>query len=490
MKPKKKNGDPTKADTTRLVNYSDNLVKALIDAGYVESERSPVLEIEKGREIADEEYVDVDDVIKGMVNYPWLAQDMVYLLPKDDYGSRSGYEFSQEQQKKIAEGLKPFVDFINKNLPEDLRYLREEITADFMNLLESSNKDFGEFDRDLGRLNSRLKDFIIPATEESERKGEAVPQFVSKAVDDYITVSRGVEYDTQAPRALALAGGADIEKIEQLENEGYEFGQQAIRYRTDLSRGLAKIGNIGVDLFNMLTSDTQTVDMGDRGVQTITNDSVERFDVPEGRIGEVQLYPNVKPYTRSRPFEREQTNFYEDQGDGFYTDREMDRVVNEEVPPSLFREGITPANRVAYWNPALKDLVDVYLYDSPEMKKAAGREEPKREEIKTQGGDDKLTRLKSVKVLKKKRGKMNPVRSLPARRIEPKYPEPEIKETSTNIPMGRPTVQIGKVAQDRKNARYGQVLDREYYWDNELKKYQMRPVDEERKGQPMIRASF
>ena len=55
---------------------------------------------------------------------------------------------------------------------------------------------------------------------------------------------------------------------------------------------------------------------------------------------------------------------------------------------------------------------------------------------------------------------------------------------------GRVTVQVGKLAQDQKNARYGQVLDKEYYWDNELKKWQMRPVDEERKGQPMIRASF
>jgi len=486
----KRNGDPTKADTTRLVNYSDDLVKALIDAGYVESERSPVLEVEKGKEITDEEYVDVDDVIKGMVNYPWLAQDMVTLLPKNEYGSRSGYEVSQEQQKKIAKGLKPFVDFISDNLPQDLQYLREEITSDFMNLIKSSEKDFGEFDRNLDRLDSRLKKFITYATGEAERKGEAVPQFVSKAVDDYRTVVKGMEYATQAPRALALAGGADLEKIEQLENEGYEFGQQAIRYRADIGRGLARLGNIGVDIFNRLTSDTQTVDMGDRGVQTITNDSIDRFDVPEGKIGEVQLYPNVKPYTRSRPFEREKTNFYEDQGDGFYTDREMDRVVNEDVPPSLFREGITPANKVTYWNPALKDLVDVYLYDSPEMKKAAGTEEPQREEVKGQGGDGKLTRLDPVKVLKKKRGKMNPVRSLPAREIETNYSEPEIKEPSTRIPTGRPTVQIGKVAQDRKNARYGQVLDREYYWDNELKKYQMRPVDEERKGQPMIRASF
>jgi len=486
----KRNGDPTKADTTRLVNYSDDLVKALIDAGYVESERSPVLEIDKRFKIADEEYVDVDDVIKGMVNYPWLAQDIAGLLPRDGYGSRSGYEFSQEQQKKIAGGLKPFVDFINNNLPQDLRYLREEITADFMRLLKSSNEDFGEFDRNLDRLNSRLKKFITYATDEAERKGEAVPQFISKAVDDYRTVVRGMEYATQAPRALALAGGADLEKIEQLENEGYEFGQQAVRYRTDLSRGLAKLGNIGVDIFNRLTSDTQTVDMGDRGVQTITNDSVERFDVPEGRIGEVQLYPNVKPYTTSRPFEREQTKFYEDQGGGFYTDREMDRVVNEEVPPSLFREGITPANKVTYWNPALKDLVDVYLYDSPEMKKAAGTEEPKPADTEQKVGEGKLTRLEPVKVLKKKREKMNPVRSLPARRIETNYSEPGIKEPSTRIPTGRPTVQIGKVAQDRKNARYGQVLDREYYWDNELKKYQMRPVDEERKGQPMIRASF
>ena len=69
--------------------------------------------------------------------------------------------------------------------------------------------------------------------------------------------------------------------------------------------------------------------------------------------------------------------------------------------------------------------------------------------------------------------------------IDTGYVQPEIIETPPN-PMltGRQAVQIGRVAQNRENARYGQVLDKEYYWDDDLKRWQMRPVDEERLGKP------
>lgn len=86
------------------------------------------------------------------------------------------------------------------------------------------------------------------------------------------------------------------------------------------------------------------------------------------------------------------------------------------------------------------------------------------------------------------------------KRIDSKYRQPEIIETPpTPMPTGRQAVQIGRVAQDRENARYGQVLDKEYYWDDDLKRWQMRPVDEERLGRPfpktdrkyrLIKASF
>ena len=84
--------------------------------------------------------------------------------------------------------------------------------------------------------------------------------------------------------------------------------------------------------------------------------------------------------------------------------------------------------------------------------------------------------------------------------IDTGYEQPEIIETPpTPVLTGRQAVQIGRVAQDRENARYGQVLDKEYYWDDDLKRWQMRPVDEERLGKPfpkddrkyrLIKASF
>lgn len=84
--------------------------------------------------------------------------------------------------------------------------------------------------------------------------------------------------------------------------------------------------------------------------------------------------------------------------------------------------------------------------------------------------------------------------------IKTSYEQPDIVETPpTPMLTGRQAVQIGRVAHDRDNARYGQVLDKEYYWDDDLKRWQMRPVDEERLGKPfpkddrkyrLIKASF
>jgi len=92
---------------------------------------------------------------------------------------------------------------------------------------------------------------------------------------------------------------------------------------------------------------------------------------------------------------------------------------------------------------------------------------------------------------KKSKERVGRAAPIAAKQLQNSYEKPALKPMSpVKTPKGRATVQVGKVAQDKKNARYGQVLDREYYWDNNLKKWQMRPVDEERKGQPMIRASF
>jgi hypothetical protein len=93
-----------------------------------------------------------------------------------------------------------------------------------------------------------------------------------------------------------------------------------------------------------------------------------------------------------------------------------------------------------------------------------------------------------------------PLKPIGPEKINTSYEQPEIIETPpTPMLTGRQAVQIGRVAHDRDNARYGQVLDKEYYWDDDLKRWQMRPVDEERLGKPfpkddrkyrLIKASF
>lgn len=86
------------------------------------------------------------------------------------------------------------------------------------------------------------------------------------------------------------------------------------------------------------------------------------------------------------------------------------------------------------------------------------------------------------------------------RAIKTSYEQPEIIETPpTPMLTGRQAVQVGRLALDRENSRYGQLLDKEYYWDDDLKRWQMRSVDEERLGRPfpkddrkyrLIKASF
>lgn len=200
-------------------------------------------------------------------------------------------------------------------------------------------------------------------------------------------------------------------------------------------------------------------------------------------VGDERVYdldnPEDAAYVSSL---RDGDSFYEydDEGFGRYVQDDMDRYfdpgsnsfISRERPPDvLFRDDMQHAGTAVFKSP-LGETYTLGVYAKPD-----GYDEYKRRQ-RTMGG----------------------IKPVGPRAIKTEYKQPEIVETPpTPMLTGRQAIQIGKVAQDRENARYGQVLDKEYYWDDDLKRWQMRPVDEERLGKPfpkddrkyrLIKASF
>jgi len=101
---------------------------------------------------------------------------------------------------------------------------------------------------------------------------------------------------------------------------------------------------------------------------------IEEFEGGDIIDSMFSVYPNVKTdHTKvETPWSKEKGQYYKDLGEGFYEDREYDRVQNFDIPPSLFREGVTPASIKTYWNEDKQDFIEVYDYDSPEFRKIGG----------------------------------------------------------------------------------------------------------------------
>ena len=138
-----------------------------------------------------------------------------------------------------------------------------------------------------------------------------------------------------------------------------------------------------------------------------------------------------------------------------YYDKTSNRIISREQPPDLiFRDDMTQAATSSFGTPS-GERYDLGIYAKPK------------------GYDEH----------QKRKNRIQKIDSIPPKSISQKYSTPEI------LPMkdarkttGRPAVQVGRLALDRANARYGQVLDSEYIWDQAKKKWQRREVDEERKG--------
>ena len=568
------NGDPTKSDTARVANASNELLKQLIAAGYTQDSNEDIKSYREYNKLeeadrgffADNE-VSFNEIIEGMNNKPLLAIKLFghFFRNKNfriDSLTESQLKGIQSAHVKALETLsshyKRIADAYDKtggsysSEAKDIRRVVESILKDAQTLKAfdpstdsgkskfidfiSSNHAMGaggaNFKANTQKLISDLSDRI----DLNDRPDTGL--FTSSERSD-ISRAGGSEAELRARnssppmREIALLvadsnpGALDREELEDLFNQGYRYDTRLNPSddtwhpigKGSVSSVGKKLANEGISAYNSINnffnSEKTVEDRGDKGIkETIVNpDQIEEYTIPH--VYNTSAFRNVYPswkiteHREELPFERNQTNYYEDLGDGFYSDREKgddSRVVNEEISPALFHEGITPNRKVRLWNEALKDLVDLYVYDSPDMRSAAGITDEERA-----GGSDgfplrptatsttkKVEKLvepqkkQSEKAALQERPKaikkLEPIR---LKRIETDYVRPELQKIKEPYrPLGRSPVQIGRLSTGRKNSRYGQVLDSEYIWDQAKKKWQRREVDEERKGHPFIKGSF
>lgn len=380
----KRNGDPTKADTARLVSYSENLVKALEDAGYRLDKRVPILETryEADRSQDKEAYeksIDVEDFYEAVIRTPYLADDILYPFELGDVQSKE-FEISESKRKEIVEAFEKHYATVKKNIFDPENFNFANVDRAIQRLKESVNKsgnDFLEAARKAGtpfwHLTNSSRGHLYPEGEEALAEAHENLDFLNQ--NEYKLSPRAAMIG-----ALGVSGIADLDYYQSLSDQGYTYPDSPeIRYdgKVTPSSIARSIGNFGIDLYNRLNMKQEYVDRGDKGksYEIINPDEmVEKFKGGDTIDSMFSVYPNVKTdHTKvETPWSKEKGQYYKDLGEGFYEDREYDRVQNLDIPPSLFREGITPASIKTYWNEDKQDFIEVYDYDSPEFRKSAG----------------------------------------------------------------------------------------------------------------------
>ena len=386
----KKNGDPTKADTARtkadtarLVNYHENLIKALGDAGYILKKRTPILETryETDRSQDEEAYkksIDVNDLYEGVVRTPYLADDILgYAAGLNANASKLGenrFEISERERRDIVKSFEEHLATLKNNSVDPRNWSRiEQRVNRLKDKIEGGDRDF-------------LKEVSMAGSSLYQAFNENRDNLSNDGADALSEVYDNIEFVNQneyrvSPRAamigaLGVSGIADLDYYQSLTDQGYAYPDSPdIRYdgKVTPSSVAKSIGNFGIDLYNRLNMKQEYVDKGDKGKSwEIVNpdEMVEKFEGGNTIDSMFSVYPNVKTdHTKvETPWSKEKGQYYKDLGEGFYEDREYDRVQNFDIPPSLFREGVTPASIKTYWNEDKKDFIEVYDYDNPEFK--------------------------------------------------------------------------------------------------------------------------
>lgn len=389
--PPRVSGEPTKADTARLVNYSENLVKALEDAGYVLSERTPIREsrYETNRSKnypAYSEEISVKDLYRGVIRTPYLADDILgYAAGLNSGGLSGGYEFqiSEGERRDIVESFEKHLADLKNNYvnPRDFSRLEERVKR----LRDKIEGGEGEGPTAKGGHRDFLKEVTMAGSslyqafnENRDNLSNEGLNALSGVYDNIDTVNQSIYRGSPRAAMIGALGVSGLSKtgyLQSLINSGYSYPDSPpLRYKGEISaEGIMKdIGNLGIRLWNNLNREYETEDMGDKGLRTrVANEDqlIEEFENGSVVKSIFSAYPSI--FTEHNlietPWSREKGQYYKDLGEGFYSDREEDRIQNLDIPPSLFREGITPSSVKTYWNEDKKDFIEVYDYDNPDM---------------------------------------------------------------------------------------------------------------------------
>lgn len=584
-------GDPTKADTARIVNASQAQIQQLLDAGYspyksenlgFERNRSRKL-IEADRGFFADDEIDIEDLFEATLKKPLLFTDII----------RGGLTGGISSGKlSVPSGFfKDYFEKVDEIIADltprdgDASYHQYQRHRD-----GHTDWDWSDFDSAIEEIESE-KNFILKALE-TGNTGSAVraASDISWALRKASRTAAGIEEERASQRYVDEEANKritqyrdDYDEYQTIRNEWKEKGKnlpiQEQRIKNDLadfaalefaSPGLVDPDEAydlymqgfnypsrkgGFSTFDQLSASVMNatekhkrihnqqvrqraqakadsinaarraaVTPGDLGATVDLVDPVidpnDLYDVttynPDGQMTYVKnLYPTKKweygPWVYDRDFERESTDQREDLGGGFYLDRESagtGQVTNEDLVKTLFHEEIEPNRKIQFYNKDLQDLVDVYLYDAKEMLEAAGIVDPiiPRDftiDQSVMGGDEEVeVEVDDTVPTQTNRQQPEPepepvvpeyldtIRSIPAKQLPINIQTELAEPVPLNIPTGRRTVKVGSLAPGKRMSRYGQKLEREYYYDPVARKYRERVVDEERKGGPVYGGSY
>ena len=410
----------------------------------------------------------------------------------------------------IGQNLKGIAELVGEREYEESykRYVDEEpnerITKYFQDLrdLQNKQKEYRKKANEAGLDGYKIEgdiddlvtlDFASPGLADPDeaidlyKQGFEYPERVGEfSILD--KVAAGLKTGTQIPKAL----------YNQAVLAGVRKEQQAVR---DSARAAAPpVGDLG---------DSTKVTLPQVNPDDLYK--TERYD-PTGKLTRIEnIYPTKKtvhgPYRTVRNFQRDITDQKEDLGNNFYLDRERagtGSVTNEELVKTLFNKKIVPNRKIQFYNKELKDLVDVFLYDDPEMLEKAGVKEsiiPQNfrsnyslmlddlVDQQNQQDEPASTTEEAPQEEATRPQNINPLASLAAKQLPTSRPT-LANPSQMRLPTGRRVVRVGAADQSREGSRTGQKLDREYYYDPKAKQYKERAVDAERKGGPVYGGTY
>lgn len=525
------------------------------DSSPVKNTREDTKGADADRGLFADNDISTSEIEQAIVSKPWLATNLVKLRDLDKYDFSSGFvEDALDTVKDFLNNTVERRETSNPSFESDRQKLIKKVGSLDLLLSGSESEEqlvFKELQGILYDLNRQVSTY---SGERIQRHGFGVSDAMNSARDDYDLVKKkrdnirsaavkagegstrlesgrmAVPIEDQTaflntsgdyynnPRyensrtsfvaALSVANpdAIDYDEYVSLIDRGYgneraDFFEPVYGFSTD--RAAAQARNLGRNVYNVFFGEddtSETIDRGDLGTQTITTkgDRVELEEIPGGKIsGFKNVYPDRRYETRVEnqtvfPF----TDQREMLQDGFFLDREAagtGAVRRDDLQKTLFNEKINPGRKLEFYNEDLKDIVEVFSYDTPEFMETIGGGESlftrgggggeEKEEEDSGGGNQKPDPIEPMPTL--------PIGLINTLKDRDLRGPGDSDEANRRLQLGRLPIQLGALAQSYKGSRQGgQRLEREYYWDPVKRQYREREVDSERKGGPVYGGKY